>query len=143
MKRTARCLAIEDSLFDQQKILRAASRCNLDVEIDFADTLSKGRAALAVQTYEMILLDNTLPDGRGIDLGCQLASDPRYRDVPIIMVSGWPSPFMWAKAAGSGLRVIEKNEPSYEALGARFREVFAPAEHAAANGRQPAAGTAG
>lgn len=134
MKQPCRCLAIEDSLFDQQKILRAASRTNVEVEIHFADTLSKGRAALAAQDYAMILLDNTLPDGRGIDLGCQLAEDPRYRDVPIIMVSGWPSPFMWAKAAGSGLKVIEKDEPSYSALSARFREVFPQARRAAANG---------
>ena len=64
----------------------------------------------------MILLDNNLPDGLGANFAVELSHDPAFSKIPVIMVSDWPSPFMWAKATAAGvLHVVNKSD-----FGARY-----------------------
>lgn len=46
----------------------------------------------------MILLDNNLPDGRGAYYVQIFVADPNLASKPVIIISGWPTPFMWDKA---------------------------------------------
>jgi len=59
----------------------------------------------------LILLDNNLPDGVGAEFALELAGNPQHASIPVIMVSDWPTPFMWEKAASAGvLYVVNKAE---------------------------------
>jgi|TARA_B110000879_G_C11119431_1_gene491096 hypothetical protein len=52
-----------------------------------------------------------MPDGLGAEFAPELASDPALSNIPVIMVSDWPTPFMWEKAASAGvLFVVNKAE---------------------------------
>ncbi len=53
-----------------------------------AASLAAARAAVAGQTFDLVLLDNHLPDGKGYDFFAQLAR--RNPDAPIVMVTGLP-----------------------------------------------------
>ena len=117
----AHCLVIEDSEFDQKMIARAMTGARVHAEISYANTLEKARKALATHSYALIVMDNKLPDGNGGDYARELACDPGFRNVPIVIVSGWPSPFMWDKARAAGLTVIDKNDEPQPKLRDFFR----------------------
>lgn len=107
----ATCLIIEDSEFDQQMMTRVVSRSNDRMQIEVVSTLQSAREALATKEVSLILLDNRLPDGIGANFALELASDAKHSTTPVIMVSDWPTPFMWEKAASAGvLYVVNKAE---------------------------------
>lgn len=127
MKPTAqkpKCLVIEDSVFDQRMIQRMIRGSGVEIEVTFASTLDAARRILARHRFSMILCDNNLPDGNGADFAQNLSNDPQYFDTPIVIVSGWPSPFMWAKAKAAGLPIIDKNDQLQARLAQFFKRRF-------------------
>lgn len=107
----ATCLIIEDSPLDQQMMTRVIGRSQGKMQIKVAGTLQSARAALSAQGISLILLDNNLPDGIGANFALELAADQRLASIPVILVSDWPTPFMWEKAASAGVRyVVNKAE---------------------------------
>jgi PleD family two-component response regulator len=107
----ATCLIIEDSAFDREKMTRMINKNVRKMRVELADTLKTARIALAQGDVSLILLDNNLPDGLGANFALELSNDARLSGIPIIMVSDWPSPFMWEKAASAGvLYVLNKGE---------------------------------
>jgi len=113
---TPTCLIIEDSEYDQRMMKRVLDRSQINMRIQVASTLHSARKALEYQDVSLILLDNNLPDGFGANFAMELAKDERLANIPVIMVSDWPSPFMWEKAANAGvLHVVNKSE-----FGARY-----------------------
>ena len=52
-------------------------------------TLAEARAVTAHRTFDLILLDNHLPDGKAYDFFDQLSR--RNPDAPIIMITGLPA----------------------------------------------------
>lgn len=105
------CLIVEDSAFDREKLTRVLRNTLKVVRVETASTLKAARRALAKADPALILLDNNLPDGLGADFVQELADDPRFANTPVIMVSDWPSPFMWEKAASAGVAyVVTKSE---------------------------------
>ncbi|WP_299027167.1 response regulator [uncultured Sulfitobacter sp.] len=107
----ATCLIIEDSQFDQQMMTRVVARSRERLQVKVVGTLQSARECLATGDVSLILLDNRLPDGIGANFALELASDPRHASTPVIMVSDWPTPFMWEKAASAGvLYVVNKAE---------------------------------
>ena len=106
-----RCLIVEDSQFDQQMMTRVVARAQGRLKVEVASTLQSAREALAGGEVSLILLDNNLPDGVGANFALELALDPKHAGTPVIMVSDWPTPFMWEKAASAGvLYVVNKAE---------------------------------
>lgn len=105
------CLIVEDSAFDREKLTRVMKRTRERMRIELAPDLQTARRALEKEGMSLILLDNNLPDGLGADFAQELAKDPRHADIPVIVVSDWPSPFMWEKAASAGVAyVLSKTE---------------------------------
>lgn len=110
------CLIIEDSEFDQRRIARIMRYSFRDIRLEVVSTLASARTLLARDRVSLILLDNNLPDGNGANFAMELAGDPALGQIPVIMVSDWPSPFMWEKAQAAGvLFVVPKAE-----FGARY-----------------------
>lgn len=105
------CLIIEDSEFDSLRMRRVLKNSIGSVPVEVATTLDQARTALRNGEMDMILLDNNLPDGLGANFALELAQDAELSHIPVIMISDWPSPFMWDKAASAGvLYVVNKME---------------------------------
>lgn len=100
------CLIIEDSAFDRERLCRVVRKTKPGLQIEQAAHLGSAREVLEAGNIAVILLDNNLPDGLGADFAIELAKDPQLSKIPIIMVSDWPSPFMWQKAAMAGVAYV-------------------------------------
>lgn len=128
---TPKCLIIEDSSFDIEKMQRVLARAHCGLGVTVATTLASARQALAEEDAALILLDNNLPDGLGTNFAMELAKDKRLAHIPVIMVSDWPSPFMWEKAASAGVRyVLSKREFDARYVHAALRKRRAPQQRA-------------
>lgn len=105
------CLIVEDSEFDSMRMARVLSKSLGEVPVKVATTLDTARTMLREGPLDLILLDNNLPDGLGANFALELAQNKELAHIPVIIVSDWPSPFMWDKAASAGvLYVVNKME---------------------------------
>jgi CheY-like chemotaxis protein len=96
------CLIVEDSEFDSMRMARVLSKSLGEVPVKVATTLDTARTMLREGPLDLILLDNNLPDGLGANFALELAQNKELAHIPVIIVSDWPSPFMWDKAASAG-----------------------------------------
>ncbi|MFP5399641.1 MAG: winged helix-turn-helix domain-containing protein [Gammaproteobacteria bacterium] len=86
----ARLLLIDDDLRLAAMVgdyLRAAG-----YDVDVAGTLAEGRARLARELPDALVLDLMLPDGDGLDLTRELRADPRTRRLPLLMLTARGEP---------------------------------------------------
>jgi CheY-like chemotaxis protein len=105
-----RCLLIEDSEFDQRNIKRVLDGLGIE-RLDIVTTVGHARAHLMRHRVDLILLDNGLPDGFGVDFALELKQHPRLTNIPVVIVSDWPTPFMFDKALIARVRqVLRKDE---------------------------------
>lgn len=105
-----RCLLIEDSEFDQRLIKRVLTELGIE-HLDMVGTIGAARAYLSRQKVELILLDNGLPDGLGVDFALELKKVSRLSSIPVVIISDWPTPFMFDKALMARVRqVLRKDE---------------------------------
>ncbi|MFK7871174.1 MAG: response regulator [Roseobacter sp.] len=115
-KNTATCLIVEDSSFDQEKLRRIMQHSFPEMQIEVAATIERARGKMAEHNVTVILLDNSLPDGTGANYAIELRDEPAFKNIPIIMVSDWPTPFMFNKAEQAGVKhVVNKSD-----FGARY-----------------------
>lgn len=115
-KRTQTCLIVEDSAFDQERIRRIMDKSFKGVFVAVATTIEEAREHMARYQTSIILLDNHLPDGTGANFALELAENPDFAKIPIVMVSDWPTPFMFDKAHSAGvIHVVTKSD-----FGARY-----------------------
>jgi DNA-binding response OmpR family regulator len=74
-----------------------------------AGSLEEGRSLLGPDTEtRMLLLDVRLPDGSGLDLLEELRQDPRFKDLPIIILTGIGEDNVVQRAESGGARCITK-----------------------------------
>ena len=117
------CLIVEDREFDRERLRRVLTRSYGGMRVEFAPSIEAARRALSAGDKALILLDNNLPDGLGANFALELACDNRHAQTPVIMLSDWPSPVMWEKAASAGvLYVVNKSEFDARYLTAALRE---------------------
>jgi DNA-binding response OmpR family regulator len=60
--------------------------------VDVAGNLVEGRARLAAEAYDALLLDLMLPDGDGLDFTRALRADARTRRLPLLMLTARGEP---------------------------------------------------
>lgn len=104
--RTPDILVVEDSALDREMMRRVLALHPKCRDVYFVETVSRAREAVSKYRVRMIFMDNTLPDGHGSSLALELSNTPAHRDIPVILVSDWPSPFMYAKANAPNVREI-------------------------------------
>lgn len=105
-----RCLLVEDSDFDQRLIKRVLLELGIE-RLDIVSTVGQARAHIMRRGVDLILLDNGLPDGFGVDFAMELRSSARFRHIPVVIISDWPTPFMFDKALLAQVRqVLRKDE---------------------------------
>jgi DNA-binding response OmpR family regulator len=61
-------------------------------QVDVAPTLASGRARLAAQAYDALVLDLMLPDGDGLDLCRELRASAATRQLPLLMLTARGEP---------------------------------------------------
>lgn len=114
--KTRTCLIVEDSAFDQERIKRILDKSFKEVFVAVAATIEEAREHMARYQTSFILLDNHLPDGTGANFAVELSENPDFAKIPIVMVSDWPTPFMFDKAQSAGvIHVVNKSD-----FGARY-----------------------
>ena len=67
----------------------------------FSNTLAEAEKQLKSSNYNILLLDNHLPDGRGVDFAYKVSL--RYPDLKIIMITAHDSPEDRFKAYSNGV----------------------------------------
>ncbi|WP_238371780.1 response regulator [Heliomarina baculiformis] len=111
------CLIIEDSRFDQMMMTRVMQKIEQNIDIRVVSTLDAARRALLSGRVSLILLDNNLPDGKGANFALELAEHVTFSSIPVILVSDWPSPFMFQKAKMAGVsNVVTKADFTPEVI---------------------------
>lgn len=100
------CLIVEDSEVDQIRMCRLIEKTPYGLKPLIASTLEAARQLLMQEAPALILLDNNLPDGIGANFSQEVRRLPIYKDVPIVIVTDWPSPFMYEKAASARVSYI-------------------------------------
>jgi DNA-binding response OmpR family regulator len=61
-------------------------------KVDVAGSLGQGRERLAADAFDALVLDLMLPDGDGLDLCRELRSNPRTRQLPLLMLTARGEP---------------------------------------------------
>jgi two-component system, OmpR family, phosphate regulon response regulator OmpR len=61
-------------------------------DVEIAGSLTAGRARLAGEAFDALVLDLMLPDGDGLDLCRELRGDPRTRQLPLLMLTARGEP---------------------------------------------------
>jgi hypothetical protein len=86
---TFRVLLIEDNPSDVILLKRALSKGRTAFEVEVASDLATGLKAAATGSWDVVLSDLSLPDGRGLDAVRQLRSSAP--DVPMVVLTGLAS----------------------------------------------------
>ena len=61
-------------------------------DVDVAGSLAAGRDRLRQGNYDALVLDLMLPDGDGLDLTRELRADPRFKRLPLLMLTARGEP---------------------------------------------------
>lgn len=124
--KTVTCLIVEDEQFYREKFRRVLAQSFPDVIPALTSTIEQARAHMTQFQTSIILLDNSLPDGTGASFALEIRDTPAFAKIPIVIVSDWPTPFMFGKAESAGvIHVVSKSD--FDALSI----------HAAMNQRRP------
>ncbi|MGH7845706.1 MAG: ATP-binding protein [Candidatus Binatia bacterium] len=86
MSTPLRVLIVEDSEDDAQLLVRELRKADYDVAFERVDTAGSLTATLAVQPWDLVISDYTMPDFRGTD-ALELVKKSGL-DIPFIFVSG-------------------------------------------------------
>lgn len=83
-----KCLIVDDDRFDRLHLKRMISSGGADMDVVECETLGEARQTLRNGDFDIIFLDNNLPDGLGVNLAKELKQDARYATVPTLLVTG-------------------------------------------------------
>lgn len=77
---------------------------SLQMRVTHVDTIAGAKAALESEIPNLAIFDVRLPDGSGLDLCQELDAQPRFADLPIIVLSSMTSDDMVRRSRASGAR---------------------------------------
>lgn len=105
------CMIVDDLEFDRLMMRRVFAKHCPDIPMIVARDLKEARQRMRERNISILFLDNALPDGMGVDLVQEMAEDDQFKGIPVVIVSDFPSPFMYAKAkAANVLEVWSKRD---------------------------------
>lgn len=132
----ARSSFSNDFNFDGKRALIVDDyEANLDVlegqlvSIGFeVDTYTNGRAALdgisKVPVYSIIILDHMMPDMDGLTLAKEISSNPKYAEVPVMILSSSSQPISSQMKAVCGVTVTLQKPTSPVTLGLELKRLL-------------------
>jgi len=95
-----RVLIVDDSATVRTQLAGAFDR--LGIEVDAASTAGEALERLAARPVDLAMLDVVLPDGDGLRLARTIRREPRWRELPIVVLSARRSPFDVIRGAAAG-----------------------------------------
>lgn len=101
---TGRILVVDDNTSNRDLLFRRL--CHDGHQVARADSGRRALEILAVEEFDLILLDLLMPDLNGYQVLERLKADQRWRDIPVIMISG-------LQEADSVIRCIEAGAEDY------------------------------
>ncbi|WP_089270045.1 response regulator [Puniceibacterium sediminis] len=126
------CLVIEDTVVDRMIMKSVLTKLGRSCDVTFALSLADARVKLSERSYAIIFLDNALPDGNGADFVLELAAHKIWKNTPVVMVTDFPSPFMYAKAKAQNVVAIwTKEQFDWAAVNALFAKYVGGARRGA------------
>ncbi|MCA0954159.1 response regulator [Mameliella sediminis] len=96
-------MIVDDLEFDRRMMRRVMAKHCPDVPLAIARNLTEARQRLAAGDVSILFLDNALPDGMGVDFLAEMKDNKALKAVPVVIVSDFPSPFMYAKAQAANV----------------------------------------
>lgn len=106
-------LLVDDSRFDRLLLRTAFQRGVHDANLVEVATLEDARRFLDQADADLIIVDNGMPDGNGVDFVRGIAADPRLSRIPVVMISGGDCAALAPKAAEAGCTtVVSKSQIS-------------------------------
>ena len=116
------CLLIEDNKFDQRRVERILHQ-TMPSRLSTVETLCDAYRALQQDGFDLVIANNTLPDGLGIDFVRRLRMTQAHRHVPVIMTTDQPSSMIKTRAYEAGATtVVTKARLSLEHVRDLMRE---------------------
>jgi two-component system chemotaxis response regulator CheY len=87
-------------------------------DVEIAEDASRGAAAICASTPDIVLLDLNLGARSGLELLRGLRAVPKFKDLPIVVITAEPddSPMLAAANASAVTGVLRKEEWSVEAV---------------------------
>ncbi|MEL6477513.1 MAG: response regulator [Pseudomonadota bacterium] len=82
-----RCLLVDDNRFDRYNVRYATERAGLNLEFFEAATAAEARQLLQDVAFGLIILDQNLPDGEGLELAVEASLSPHNAAAPKIMLT--------------------------------------------------------
>ncbi len=116
-----RLLVVEDDAVDRMALRRTLAELELDLEVVEAATVSEAREALEnEESWDWVVSDFQLPDGRGLDVLSHAAQ--RRPEAAVIILTGRGDESLAAELMRAGARdYIPKERLSADRLGASLR----------------------
>lgn len=100
------CLIVDDVEFDRRMMRRVLAKHCPHIAMAVARDLSEARQKLKESEFAIVFLDNALPDGMGVDFLQEMVTDEALRHIPVVIVSDFPTPFMYAKAKAANVCAV-------------------------------------
>lgn len=95
-----RVLLVDDDATDRTRLAGECDR--LGVCVDVAASAHEALERLAGGPFDLALLDLVLPDGDALRLARTLRAQPRWRDLPIVVLGGRRAPLDVIRSAAAG-----------------------------------------
>ncbi len=84
------CLIVDSLEEDQHRLTRmVTSGCNMVPKV--VETLAAATDYVSRYQFDLVLIDNSLPDGRGINFVQRLRRHPAYKRTPVVVFDDWIS----------------------------------------------------
>jgi DNA-binding response OmpR family regulator len=130
---------------DDDPILREFAVVNLTTDTARVDVAADGEgalAAIAAAPPDIVLLDLDMPESDGLAVLARLRADPRWRDLPVVVVTGREDVDAVERAFGAGATSFVVKPLNWRLLAQHLRYAYRSAanERAMAEGQAAAAG---
>lgn len=104
-RRGCHCLLVEDSKFDQYRVERILHH-TMPSRLSTIETLADAYPAIAADQFDLVICNNALPDGLGVDFVRTLRKNPVHYTVPVIMMTEGPSDMIRTRAIEAGVTTV-------------------------------------
>jgi len=126
-----RILIVEDSSTMLELLAAALEELEQPVEITSAASGFEALRALPRERFDLILTDINMPDINGLELVSFVKQSPRYREIPLVIVSTESSQRDLDRGLGLGADAYVAKPFNPEALRELVRDLLARSERAA------------
>ena len=100
LPRRPRLLLVEDDVPYRDRLAGECDRLGVDVEL--AGSAREALERISLEPVDLAMLDLAIPDGGGLRLARTLRAEPRWRELPIVVLGGRRSPFDVMRSAAAG-----------------------------------------